>query len=566
MKKDSMRTNAKPASADVEYRSGMNVLVAYVSRDNFTNTVYDYLAAFQRHSEFAVHYVDVGPADYLFVTPMEAFDAVILFYSVPPCLPLLSESSPFLLALKNYSGVKVVIIQDEYDYVTYAQKAFAALGMDIIVTSAPRGYERAIYPEDILPNVSFIHALTGYVPDDLLACPGKPLEQRRWAIGYRGRALHYKYGDLGQEKLLIGQRMRAICEERGIPANIEWEEGKRLYGPAWPEFLQDCRVTLGTESGSTIFDFKGDLRERIDAYLAENPQADYSVIRDVFLKDQRQIPMETISPRLFEAIALGTGLVLFEGGYSDVLQPWQHYIPLKKDWSNIDEVLEAVSDDERLTRMTRQAHADVVASGRYTYDTLIKQIDAAIQERIDAPRGNAIVYMMTGCKHGREPMTTLPLSRPRFDSFGRHEEAFLSLCYSYMEPFIAEDRKALKGIASPFIKRPEDTLQETRLVPHILPAYPAVLGIWIQHGGYSAAFAEVLQHGGYSAAFAELLQHAGYSATFAELLQQGGYSAACTELIQHGGYAAAFAELIKQYIKSIPFLGAFLVSMKRKMF
>ena len=52
----------------------------------------------------------------------------------------------------------------------------------------------------------------------------------------------------------------------------------------------------------------------------------------------------TISPRHFEAAAFRICQVLFEGEYSGVLRPMVHYIPLKKDFSNFDQVVGLIGD------------------------------------------------------------------------------------------------------------------------------------------------------------------------------------------------------------------------------
>ena len=172
------------------------------------------------------------------------------------------------------------------------------MGVTHIVTDMPAGYERVVYPESILKNVEFVHALTGYVPDNLLTTefPQKPMAHRTVLIGYRGRPLHYKYGHLGQEKIEIGRKMREMCVSRNIAVDIEWTEDKRIYGDAWPKFIANCRVMLGSESGSEVFDSTGTLRERIDAYLKEHPSADFRKIDEIFLKGlDGAVPMAQIS-------------------------------------------------------------------------------------------------------------------------------------------------------------------------------------------------------------------------------------------------------------------------------
>ena len=77
-------------------------------------------------------------------------------------------------------------------------------------------------------------------------------------------------------------------------------------------------------------------------------------------------------------MALRTGLILFEGRYSGVVDPWEHYIPLKKDFSNVDEVLKLAQDDDFLEAMTERAYRHVVGSGRHSYDHFVRGVDRVI--------------------------------------------------------------------------------------------------------------------------------------------------------------------------------------------
>jgi hypothetical protein len=89
--------------------------------------------------------------------------------------------------------------------------------------------------------------------------------------------------------------------------------------------------------------------------------------------------MNQISPKIFEAIACRTALVLFEGRYSGVLEPGKHFLPLKKDFSNVDEVLAKLHDDTFLEALTERAYQDIIGSGRYTYQAFIGLVDAALE-------------------------------------------------------------------------------------------------------------------------------------------------------------------------------------------
>ncbi|MCG2576275.1 hypothetical protein LZ012_04630 [Dechloromonas sp. XY25] len=355
-----------------------NVLFCYSRLPSFTNAVRDYVQAFGDYSVHRIHYYDMdsGPLDF----DLEPFDCIIFNYCFwARCL---SVSPDFRERVADFSGLKIAILQDEYEYFLWHEKTLIALGIDTIVTCVPEAHWRDVFRDDAFRRVTFFNALTGYVPDSLLSLSNsaKPLVERGWILGYRSRPVPFAYGRLTQEKLLIGQRMRQICAERSIPANIDVTEESRIYGAAWPEFVGNCRAVLGTESGSNVFDFDGSTKPAIEAFLKEHPDADFESVHECFLQGRDEtIHMNQISPRIFEAIALRAGLVLFEGNYSGVVRPWEHFIPLKKDFSNVDEVFSALEDLPSLEAMIQRAYDDVIASGKYHFRTFIGMLDAHVE-------------------------------------------------------------------------------------------------------------------------------------------------------------------------------------------
>ena len=95
--------------------------------------------------------------------------------------------------------------------------------------------------------------------------------------------------------------------------------------------------------------------------------------------------MNQISPKFFEAIRLRTALVLFEGKYSDLVAPDTHYIPLKKDYSNIDDVFAKLEDFDLLESLTSRAYRDIVESGRYSYRSFVGEVDQLIKDMVRKP-------------------------------------------------------------------------------------------------------------------------------------------------------------------------------------
>lgn len=368
----------------------LNVLFCYSRVASFTNAVRDYVLAFREHSEHRIHYYDMDSGPFGF--DLEPFDCIIFNYCF--WARFLPSTLDFRKRVAEFAGLKIAIFQDEYDSFLWHQNTVIALGISTIITGVPEKHWRDVFRGEAFRQVEFINALTGYVPDNLLHLPPpRPLASRQWAIGYRGRPVPFAYGRLTREKFLIGQRMKELCSERGIAANIELSEEARIYGAAWPEFIGNCRTVLGTESGSNVFDFAGTLRLDIEAYLKAHPDSDFESVHERFLKENDgKIRMNQASPRIFEAIAMKTGLVLFEGEYSGVVRPWEHFIPLKKDFSNFDEVLAAISDTPYLEAMIQRAYAEVIESGKYHFRNYIRRIDGHISARVPVGQGYEPCY------------------------------------------------------------------------------------------------------------------------------------------------------------------------------
>ncbi len=405
--------------------SRKNILFCYCRTPSFTNAVRDYVFAFGDYSEHRIHYYDMdsGPIDF----SLDPFDAIIFNYCFwARRLPL---ASYLCNKVANFTGLKIAIFQDEYDYFLWHEKTVLAFGVDTIVTGVPEMHWPDVYRNEAFRKITFINALTGYVNDShLRQSKYKPLDERQWVLGYRSRVAPFGYGRLTQEKVLIGRKMKELCLDRGIAANIEVSEESRIYGPAWPEFLGNCRAVLGTESGSNVFDFNGTVKPAIEKFVSENPDTDFETVYEKFLQgtDDR-IRMNQISPRVFETIAMKTGLVLFEGEYSGVVRPWEHFIPLKKDFSNVDQVLAVLADSRAMNLMIQRAFDDVIASGAYHFKAYIKRLDDHVSANCTMDKRYEPCFGLLGWRCSDEsPISVMPgqrmqipMTRPlrHFDNF-----------------------------------------------------------------------------------------------------------------------------------------------------
>ena len=285
----------------------------------------------------------------------------------------------FLKYLKNSkSSYKIAFFQDEHHF---CQQRFAFLNrfhIDCVYTLLDPAYYKDVYLR--YTNVpKLVHTLTGYVSDDLVKKAqifAKPDYARNIDVGYRGRQLKFYMGKGSQDKYEIAVRFRERAMRLGLKMDIETEDKKRLYGDAWYRSLGDCKACLGVEAGVSIFDTEDVVRKGYELLIAENPKMTFEEMSERLLNRwEGNIPYRTISPRHFEAAAFRICQILYEGDYQGIMKPMVHYIPLKEDFSNFDEVIRLFRDDSFRHQITENCYHDLIASGEYSYQNFVESFD-----------------------------------------------------------------------------------------------------------------------------------------------------------------------------------------------
>jgi hypothetical protein len=387
-----MSARTKPATGNRrDARSGpprKRVLIAYSGTGIHVQTTVDYLSSLARYIDGEVEFVHVTHGARLNVD-FSRYDVIFQNYCVRSPFGVVCED--FSEGLASFKGPKVMAVQDEYDRTADLLDAIERVGFDVVLTCIPSDQVERIYPAARFPNTEFVQILTGYVPEDLdkVAEYAMPLRERPNVIGYRGRDIGPRYGRLGFDKLEIGRRMRAACEARGLPCDIDWQEDSRIYGLDWFRFMGSSRTTLGTESGSNVFDFDQSIRRMYNDLSEKNGgPLTYEEFLPLIRDKDASMDMGQISPKFFEAAALRTPLVLLRGRYSDILTPYEHYIPIEKDYSNIDQVLDSLDDFDMLEAMADRTYEHLVGSGAFSYESFVQEIDALLDSKIEQLRAN----------------------------------------------------------------------------------------------------------------------------------------------------------------------------------
>lgn len=400
-------------------KKNLRVAILYDSvRSLHVDTIKSHLEAFGQYSSHTITYVP-ATASFWNLPPERTpqfvdfafFDVVVVHYSVR--LSVWDHLDQGIASsLESFNGFKVLFVQDEYEGTEITRQWMDRLQFNLVYTCIPEDDRELVYPSYRYPSTIFLTTLTGYVPaTTVIEQFAKPLSDRKCLIAYRGRALPKIYGDLGQEKYLIGVEMKRIAAEFDVQVDIEVDDSKRIYGTDWFRFLGSSRATLGTESGANIFDFDGSLQAAIARLELKNPNITYEEVSTKLLSPHEGVvKMNQISPKIFEAILMRTALVLFEGHYSNVIIANKHFFPLKKDFSNAGEIIVQLQDDSLVQKMTDRAYQDIILSGKYSYQSFIRLFDDNLDQRIlrenQLQRLNGPVFFAGS---GKKPRKALPM-------------------------------------------------------------------------------------------------------------------------------------------------------------
>lgn len=355
---------------------------------NSAGTIVDHVLAFPRYSRHRIWVLN-RLGDLPVGLKLERFDGIIIHYSI------VISHDHFLTkraraAIRHFRGFKAVFVQDDYRWINRTVAAMAYLRVNAIFCLAPQEIVDAVYSPQILPNVRKTTVLAGYVPEALTRIEPKPYGEREIDVGYRARKLSAWVGSHAQEKWQIADRFLRDAPRYGLICDISCREEDRIYGDRWIEFLRNCRAVLGTESGSSVCDFTGEIQRQVEAHERRDPNVSFETLRDLYFKDvDGKIMMNVVSPRCFEAAALRTLMILYEGKYSGTMVPWRHYVPLRKDHSNMDEVVAVLRDSDRWSEIVERAYREVALNPQYTYRAMVERFDQVASDMMSTLPGRS---------------------------------------------------------------------------------------------------------------------------------------------------------------------------------
>ncbi len=352
-----------------------------------------HLYSFRRYGSARYFYVNMGVRRLPLWLRRVKFDAVVFHHTLTGQRmqpPILAHMLRRARALREIAPLRIALLQDECIFTDLMSKLFEEFSIDHAFSLAPNTEWKKIYPAADHERVTFHRVLAGYLDEDsyprideiVAETPERTIE-----VGYRAWSGLMSLGRHGLLRRRIAEVFKPAVEARGLSNDISVDEGDVHHGEDWYRYLASVKYLLGAEGGATVLDRSGEIYVRTERYLSEHPDATFEEVEAAcFPGEDGKLALFAISPRHLDAVATRTCQVLVEGDYSGVLKGGEHYIEVKRDLSNVEQVLDQMRDEELRERIVETAHRDIVVSGLYTYRRLVEQIEAESGLAETAPR------------------------------------------------------------------------------------------------------------------------------------------------------------------------------------
>lgn len=254
--------------------------------------------------------------------------------------------------VKTSPALKIAFPQDEYDCHITLDEWMCDWKVDILYSVLPE-HVKTLYPSFSKKGI-IREGFTCYLNDEDIDLKFVRPEERPIDIGYRARKLPPYFGKIGETKWKIAEAVSRPALQAGLTLDIAVGEKSSLIGKSWLDFISQCKFTLGANSGSSLLDPDGSIQRKVRAYITENPTVSYEEVQKACFPGLDGIcEMTAISPRNLEAGLLESCQILVDGSYSGILEPHEHYIPIRDDASNFPDVLRTMRDLEEADRIRK---------------------------------------------------------------------------------------------------------------------------------------------------------------------------------------------------------------------
>lgn len=388
----------------------VKTLLLYAQYSNTLSYYDDWKDAFIKKEEFLVDPVNICSNDGLEQVAKLVKDTEFIILVHSAIGDTLDNINPFRSLLKSRKCPLLSFVANEVNLPSPSSMKdkidfLKDIEADFIATQLPLEAGRWLYGECTKSKVVAVpHALN---PE---AFKSTILQKRRKIdIGVRTNRYQPYLGDNDRNDLI--EFFQRAQFEFNLKMDINLKDRFDRFN--WAQFLNQCKATISNEAGSFFLERDDKTVNAISEYVKTNfsranphlkvtneksiiyrmrefaPRsirewfkkafgyANASELHDhmqaeiieKFFADYRRPDVYTkaISSRHFDAIGTKTTQILLEGRYNDILIPNRHYIELKRDYSNIKEVMERFQDVSYRQTITDNAFDYVIENHTHSH-------------------------------------------------------------------------------------------------------------------------------------------------------------------------------------------------------
>ncbi len=296
---------------------------------------------------------------------MPDYDLVVALHSaIGDDLRAVSRVLPLL---QGRRGRMLALVGNEYVLMPEKIGFLNAVGADFVGSQLPLDAANWLYSEcartTVLPAPHALNASVYQLQNE----GTRPVD-----LGFIGDLYPWFIGDIERTKVI---ELFEDCG-RDFGLHIDFRRS-RLARREWVAFLNQAKGIVGAESGTYYLERDDRSRRAVEAFLSEHPDATFADVHARFFKELADpVNGKAISSRHFEPIGTGTCQILLEGHYNGILQPDEHYLSLRKDHTNLPDVIERFKDTTYRSELVRRTREYVLAEHTYGHrvTSLITQI------------------------------------------------------------------------------------------------------------------------------------------------------------------------------------------------
>jgi len=292
---------------------------------------------------------------------IKEFDLIILMHSV------LGDNVeiiiPFEQVLKERTGKLLSFVGNEYDVMRKKKAFLQSVEADYIASQLPREAHTFVYKELSAQLIDAPHAL-----NENIYRPSK--SNKVYDIAFSGAKYGIFIGD--QERNNLIETMANLTPQLKNKINIG--RNTNLPRNLWVELLQSAKATVGAEAGTYYLDRNGSLLEQSKKYVQQNPDANLDDLMEKIFDNTsiEYVSGKAISSRHFEPVGTKTCQILLEGNFNGILKEGEHYISVKKNFSNLKDIIDVYSDHDLRNQIVERAYAYI--SENHTYKNRVETI------------------------------------------------------------------------------------------------------------------------------------------------------------------------------------------------